>query len=40
MAFGVTMQPVDLTLTEDDIQRISQAIVAKVTKSTKGQLRE
>ena len=39
MAFGVTMQPFDTTLTEDDIQRISQAIVSKVTKATGGALR-
>ncbi|SVD03416.1 uncharacterized protein METZ01_LOCUS356270, partial [marine metagenome] len=39
MAFGVTMQPSDITLTEDDIQRISQAIVSKVEKATGGALR-
>ena len=39
MAFGVTMQPVDATLTEDDIQRISESIISRVTKATNGQLR-
>ncbi len=39
MAFSVTMQPLTSTLTEDDIQRISKAIIAKVTKSTGGELR-
>ena len=39
MAFSVTMQPIASTLTEDDIQRISKSIIAKVTKSTGGELR-
>jgi phenylalanyl-tRNA synthetase beta chain len=39
MAFSVTMQPFNTTLTEDDIQRISQAIISKVMKSTGGELR-
>ena len=39
MAFGVTMQPVDATLTEDDIQRISESIISRITKATNGQLR-
>ena len=39
MAFGVTMQPVDATLTEDDIQRLSESIISRVTKATNGQLR-
>ena len=39
MAFSVTMQPFNMTLTEDDIQRISQAIISKVMKSTGGELR-
>ena len=39
MAFSVTMQPLTSTLTEDDIQRISKAIIAKVAKSTGGELR-
>ena len=39
MAFSVTMQPLTSTLTEDDIQRISKIIIAKVAKSTGGELR-
>ena len=39
MAFGGTMQTVDATLTEDDIQRISESIISRITKAMNGQLR-
>lgn len=39
VAIAVTIQPSDKTLTDEDIDRISAAIVAAVTKSTGGVLR-
>ena len=39
MALSVTLQPVERTLTDDDIQAISDAIVAQVAKATGGELR-
>ncbi|HTN63016.1 MAG TPA: phenylalanine--tRNA ligase subunit beta, partial [Devosia sp.] len=39
VAIAVTLQPKDKTLTDEDIDRVSSAIVAAVTKSTGGVLR-
>jgi len=39
MAIAVTLQPRDKTLTDEEIERISQAVVAAVTKATGGTLR-
>lgn len=39
LAIEVTLQPRDKTLTDDDIEAISQKIVAKVAKATGGEIR-
>jgi phenylalanyl-tRNA synthetase beta chain len=39
LAVSVTIQPAERTLTEDDIQAVSDAIVAQVEKATGGKLR-
>ena len=39
MAIEVTLQPRDRTLTDEEIDKISAAIVAAVTKATGGELR-
>lgn len=39
VAFSVTLQPVEKTLTDEDIAAISQKIIAAVSKDTGGQLR-
>ncbi|KKC37877.1 phenylalanyl-tRNA synthetase subunit beta [Devosia epidermidihirudinis] len=39
VAIEVTLQPTDKTLTDEDIEKVSSAIVAAVTKSTGGVLR-
>ncbi len=39
VAFSVVLQPTERTLTEEDIQGVSQAIVARVTKTTGAELR-
>lgn len=39
VAIAVTLQPMDKTLTDEDIDKVSAAVVAAVTKSTGGVLR-
>ena len=39
VAIRVTLQPVDKTLTDEDIEKVSAAIVAAVSKATGGVLR-
>ena len=39
VAIEVTIQPTDKTLTDEDIDRVSAAVVAAVTKTTGGVLR-
>ena len=39
LAIAVRLQPVDKTLTEKDIEAVSEKIVAKVSKATGGTLR-
>src|SRR5690606_20489031 len=39
VAISVTLQPTDRTLTEEDIEAVSQKIVAQVEKATGGSLR-
>ena len=39
VAFEVTLQPKDKTLTDEDIEAISKKVVDAVTKSTSGELR-
>jgi phenylalanyl-tRNA synthetase beta chain len=39
VAIAVTLQPQDKTLTDEDIEKISAAIVGAVTKATGGVLR-
>ena len=39
LAITVRLQPKDKTLTEKDIEAVSDKIVAKVTKATGGELR-
>jgi phenylalanyl-tRNA synthetase beta chain len=39
VAIRVTLQPTDKTLTDEEIDRVSAAVVAAVTKATGGTLR-
>ena len=39
VAFSVRAQPTDHTMTEDEIEALSSAIIAKVQKATGGELR-
>ena len=39
VALRVTLQPTDKTLTDEEIEKVSAAIVAAVTKATGGTLR-
>jgi phenylalanyl-tRNA synthetase beta chain len=39
VAFSITLQPAERTLTDDDIKAIADAVVAQVSKATGGELR-
>jgi len=39
VAFSITLQPTERTLTDDEIKTVADAVIAQVTKATGGELR-